>query len=83
MPVVDDHRNLVDAIFWEDVFSENEKRILHNLKLPVVIMAGGKGTRLKPITIVHLKPIIPISEKTIFEYKMDQFVDIGSDQFYI
>ena len=35
--------------------------------LPVVIMAGGLGTRLRPITNVIPKPLVPIGEKTILE----------------
>ena len=83
MPVVDDYQNLIDVIFWEDVFDENEKRILHNLKLPVIIMAGGKGIRLKPITNILPKPLIPVGEKTILENIMDRFIDVGCNRFYI
>jgi len=83
MPVVDDYGKLSDVIFWEDVFDKDEKRILYNLKLPVVIMAGGKGTRLIPITNVLPKPLIPIGKKTILENIMDRFVDVGCNSFYI
>lgn len=83
MPVVDDYQNLIDVIFWEDVFDENEKGILYNLKLPVIIMAGGKGTRLKPITNILPKPLIPVGEKTILENIMDRFKNVGCNEFYI
>lgn len=83
MPIVDNHGNIVDVIFWEDVFGDNERRIVNNLKLPVVIMAGGIGTRLKPITNVFPKPLIPIGEKTILETILDRFIDVGCNQFYI
>jgi len=83
MPVVDDYQNLVDVIFWNDVSNENEKRILHNFKLPVIIMAGGKGTRLRPITNVLPKPLIPVGEKTILENIMDRFIEVGCDRFYL
>ena len=52
MPVVDESGNLVDVIFWEDLFEDKLTEDREKIELPVVIMAGGKGTRLKPITSV-------------------------------
>ena len=51
--------------------------------MKVVIMAGGKGTRLKPITNVIPKPLVPIGDKTILEVIMDQFEEIGCHKFYM
>ena len=51
--------------------------------MKVVIMAGGKGTRLKPITNVIPKPLVPIGDKTILETIMDQFEEIGCTKFYM
>jgi len=65
MPVLDNQGNLKDVYFWEDVFPPEEKRIKRELNLPVVIMAGGKGSRLKPLTNIIPKALIPIDEKTI------------------
>ena len=83
MPVVDEHKQLVDVFFWEDVFPVEEKRVQRNLNLPVVIMAGGKGSRMKPLTNVLPKPLIPIGEKSILEHIMDRFSAIGCHQFYL
>ncbi len=83
MPLLDDDGNLKDVYFWEDVFPKEEKRIKRKLDLPVVIMAGGKGTRLKPLTNVIPKPLIPIGEKTIIEEIMDRFTDVGCNDFYL
>lgn len=52
-----------------------------SLDIPVVIMAGGKGTRLKPFTNVLPKPLIPIGEKTITERIMDKFILFGCNNF--
>lgn len=52
-----------------------------NLNIPVVIMAGGKGTRLYPYTQILPKPLIPIGEKTITEIIMDQFETFGCNHF--
>jgi dTDP-glucose pyrophosphorylase len=83
MPVVDEYGNLVDVFFWEDLFEQSEVQKREKIHLPVVIMAGGKGTRLKPITNVLPKPLIPVGEKTILEVIMDQFESIGCQKFYM
>lgn len=82
MPVLQDGE-LVDVYTWEDLFgkaTEPQKKLIN---LPVVIMAGGKGTRLKPITNVIPKPLVPIGDKTILEVIMDQFESIGCHKFYM
>ncbi len=83
MPVMDDSGMMVDAVFWKDWFLKAEPEKREKIDLPVVIMAGGKGTRLKPITNVIPKPLIPIGDKTILEEIMDQFENIGCKQFYM
>lgn len=82
MPVIDENGNLVKVYFWKDLFSDNgqEQASIH---LPVVIMAGGKGSRLAPLTNVYPKPLIPIGEKTIVETIMDKFVAHGCNDFYM
>lgn len=82
MPVVDEEGKLVNAYFWKDLF-KNQIQERELLNLPVVIMAGGKGTRLKPLTNVIPKPLIPIGEKTILEEIMDQFESIGCKEFHM
>ena len=81
MPVLDSEKSIVKVIFWEDLF--NEKKELSQFHLPVVIMAGGKGTRLKPLTNIIPKPLIPLNEKTIIEDIMDRFVEHGCHNFYL
>jgi len=83
MPVVDQNNELINVYFWEDAFLPEQKRINQNLDLPVVIMAGGKGSRLKPLTNVLPKPLIPVGEKTILEDIMDRFIEVGCEQFFI
>lgn len=82
MPVVDDENNLLDVYFWDDIFLEaipNNRK----LNLPVVIMAGGEGKRLRPLTNIIPKPLIPIGDKTILEIIMDKFESIGCSNFYM
>jgi len=84
MPVLDDDKKLVDVLFWKDLFSETKDTdCKEKIDLPVVIMAGGKGTRLKPITNVIPKPLVPVGDKTILEEIMNQFEGIGCKKFYM
>ena len=83
MPILDDYGELVDVWFWNDLFNKADLPQREKINLPVVIMAGGKGTRLKPITNVIPKPLVPIGEKTILETILDQFEEIGCTKFYM
>ena len=83
MPILDEHGELADVWFWGDLFRKAELEGRPKIDLPVVIMAGGKGTRLKPITNVIPKPLVPVGDKTILEVIMDQFEGIGCHKFYM
>lgn len=83
MPILDDKGELIDVWFWGDLFNKMELDQREKINLPVVIMAGGKGTRLKPITNVIPKPLVPIGDKTILETILDQFEEIGCTKFYM
>jgi dTDP-glucose pyrophosphorylase len=84
VPVVDSSRQIVELLFWKEVF---QNVITTKLKkcpnLPVVIMAGGLGTRLAPFTNVLPKPLIPIGDRTVIEIIIDQFVCYGLEQFHL
>ena len=83
MPVLDEDGNIYDVYFWDELFSQSKEDGRSLIDLPVVIMAGGKGTRLKPITNVIPKPLVPVGDKTILEVIMDQFEGIGCKKFYM
>lgn len=83
MPILDERGELVDVWLWNDLFKKADLTEREKIDLPVVIMAGGKGTRLKPITNVIPKPLVPIGDKTILETIMDQFEEIGCTKFYM
>lgn len=51
--------------------------------LPVVVMAGGEGTRLRPLTLTTPKPMIPVGGTTLADLMMDTFSDIGCRRFYL
>lgn len=77
VPIVDNEKHLISIEFNDGHRYYGEK----NLKVPVVIMAGGKGNRLYPYTQVLPKPLIPIGDKTITEHIMDHFKVFGCDDF--
>ena len=54
-----------------------------NMALPVVIMAGGKGTRLEPFTKVLPKPLVPVGDQPILEHIMKQFSLYGCNSFHL
>ncbi|NTV28846.1 MAG: NTP transferase domain-containing protein [Candidatus Omnitrophica bacterium] len=83
IPVVDHDRIVADVLVWDEVFRENAPRLREPVNLPVVVMAGGKGTRLDPLTKVLPKPLIPIGEKPIIEIIIDRFVAAGVMDFYL
>ena len=83
MPVLDERGDLVEVVFWEDCFGDVSKTDERQIHLPVVIMAGGKGVRLKPITNVIPKPLVPVGDKTILEEIMGRFEAIGCRKFYM
>ena len=83
MPIVNTSGEVVDVVFWEDLFMKDERKTPKVLNMPVVIMAGGQGTRLRPLTNVFPKPLLPIGGQTIVEDIMDNFVEYGCHKFFL
>lgn len=81
-PIIDDSNKIIEIHFWEDLF-QNKSNPVAQINAPVVIMAGGYGTRLKPITNVIPKPLVPIGEKTMLEEIFDRFAKHGCDEFFL
>jgi dTDP-glucose pyrophosphorylase len=75
IPVVDPQGCLVDLALHHD-FIVAPKR-----NTPVVLMAGGLGTRLRPLTETLPKPMIPIGEKPLLERIILRFRDQGFERF--
>lgn len=77
VPIVSEKKEIIEIRFWRDEFRDNEENgnpsSRRSLHIPLVIMAGGKGTRLRPYTDILPKPLIPVGDKTITEHIMDRF----------
>lgn len=79
LPIIDNERNIISIVFLNDEIVKPSREF----NVPVVIMAGGLGTRLYPYTKILPKPLIPIGEIPIVEHIINRFNQFGSDQFYL
>lgn len=83
MPIISKTGEIEKVLFWEDLFQADEKPMKRKLTTPVVIMAGGIGSRLRPLTNVLPKALIPIGEKSILEQIMDSFLEYDCKEYYL
>ena len=71
VPLVDGEGRVVDVDSMDDLLSEELPR------LQAVVMAGGFGTRLKPLTDDTPKPMLPVGDKPILEHTVEQLKQVG------
>ena len=83
VPVIDENGKIIDCFIWDEVLADKEYKSPKKINIPVVIMAGGTGTRLDPFTRILPKPLIPIGDKAAIEVIMDRFYKIGTNKFYL
>lgn len=84
VPIIDKDGYILDIAFVNDENLDNDRNKKENLSgIPVVVMAGGKGTRLYPFTKILPKPLIPIGETPIVERIINCFTEYGIDKFYM
>lgn len=84
IPIIDKGK-LIEIITEESfskVTAENSKSY-PQMNLPVIIMAGGQGTRLDPFTRILPKALIPVGDKSIIEIIMEEYAKYGMSHFYI
>lgn len=78
IPVLNEKGRIIDVILWTDILGDdkypNEVQLQIN---QVVVMAGGKGTRMDPFTKILPKPLIPIGNKPVIEIIMERFYSYG------
>ncbi len=84
LPVLDEDGAVRDVILWTDILEKKGADVpVSRHENRVVIMAGGKGTRMDPFTRIFPKPLIPIGKKTVVEMIMDQFHRWGFQHFIL
>ena len=79
LPILNSDDTINTIVFWDNDIVTSENYI----DIPVVIMAGGKGTRLYPYTKILPKPLIPIGDIPIIERIIKQFIQFGCRKFFV
>ena len=79
IPIIDEEGFVID-LYSGDAGQQKPK---NPLEIPVVINAGGKGTRLDPYTRVLPKPLIPVGDLPIIEHIMKEFQSYACSEFHI
>ena len=82
VPIVNEDREVVKIYFRDELDSGGVVRSLPE-PIPLVVMAGGKGTRLYPFTKVLPKPLIPIGETPILDRIIGRFGQCGVEDVYL
>lgn len=69
VPILDKDGRLCDII--------NLRKQKSLLPIDAVIMAGGKGERLRPLTLTTPKPLLPVGDKAIIDHNVDRLIQYG------
>ena len=77
VPVIDKNKKLIDLYFLDDIISYDKKDNY------VFILAGGLGTRLRPLTETVPKPMLTVGDKPILELIIEQFKEYGFRNFIV
>lgn len=75
LPVIDKSDHVVNVV--------NFKHLKSYLPVDAIIMAGGKGSRLRPLTEKTPKPLLKVGEKPIIEHNIDRLSLFGIDDFWL
>ncbi|MDC1036185.1 nucleotidyltransferase family protein [Alphaproteobacteria bacterium] len=76
IPAIDEHGRVVRLFLLEELIKPKKR------PNPVVIMAGGEGKRLRPLTQNCPKPMLQIGGKPLLEIILEQCIDAGFQYFY-
>ena len=75
IPVVDEKHKVVNVI--------NFRKLKSYLPVDAVIMAGGRGQRLAPLTDSIPKPLLKVGDKSIMEHNLNRLTMFGIDDFWV
>ena len=78
IPVISSNNKLIKYLKLREV-----KNYFKEISIPIIIMAGGKGSRLEPFTQVLPKPLVPLKGKPIIKIIIDLFIKKNINNFYI
>ena len=77
VPLLDDHQRVVDMVVLTDLLP------LEDLPLQAVLMAGGFGTRLRPLTENIPKPLLPVGDRPLMELMIEQLRASGIHNIHV
>lgn len=69
VPILDQNNRISDIINLEEIITK--------LPIDAVLMAGGKGERLRPLTEKSPKPLLPVGGKAIIDHNIDRLISYG------
>lgn len=69
VPVLDKDHHIVEIV--------NLEKYKTRLPIDAVLMAGGKGERLRPLTEKTPKPLLPVGDKAIIDHNIDRLISYG------
>ena len=72
IPLLDDEGRVADLKAWGDFLDEEKE-----LPLKAVIMAGGQGLRMRPLTEDTPKPMLPVGDRPLMERIIGQLGQVG------
>ncbi|MES2828404.1 MAG: nucleotidyltransferase family protein [Bacteroidota bacterium] len=75
IPLIDDDYHLLDVL--------DLKKLRTKLPLAALVMAGGRGERLRPLTEVTPKPMLRVGDKPIIEHNIDRLISYGITEIFI
>tara|TARA_Y100000996_G_scaffold353949_1_gene293980 strand:- start:198 stop:1247 length:1050 start_codon:yes stop_codon:yes gene_type:complete len=83
IPVIDRKTHKVVQILRSSNLNSLKIKNSKKINCDVIIMAGGKGVRLRPYTDVLPKPLLPINKKPAIRHILEKFSNYQPSKFYI
>lgn len=83
IPIVNRKKAVIKILLWDEIFTVKKKHSQRRLKAEVVIMAGGLGKRLKPMSDIFPKPLIPLKGKPLISHVINSFEKFKKNHFYL